>query len=294
MKLSTMTNLYYTNSPDKKGFINSIKKLNEVGFKTLDFCMCPMQRGETELNGDDWESIVYDIANESAKLGVEFAQSHIPYPKPNFKRKTPFDEGCEQNEYFVAMTERAVRISAMLGVKWTVAHPVQNTETDEFCSDADIAYNHFIYDRHVEYATKHGVGVAFENMVDKEGHRRFGVTAEELKALVDSYAGAKVGVCWDFGHGNRSSNNQHFQIAKLQGYLKATHVDDNVGTDDLHTMPFLGNVKWNKIMPLLKEIKYDGAFNYEVAVMKRLPDELKDYMAKLLLETGNYLISLAQ
>ena len=53
----------------------------------------------------------------SAKLGVEFSQSHLLYAKPLTRRKTAADEGCEQNEFFIWATQRAIRISAMLGVK---------------------------------------------------------------------------------------------------------------------------------------------------------------------------------
>ena len=151
-----------------------------------------------------------------------------------------------------------------------------------------------LYDKYVEEANKHGVGIAFENMADVEGRRRFGVTAEELCALVDSYKGAKVGVCWDFGHSNRVLSAQEPQLRKLKGYLKATHVDDNVGKDDLHTLPYFGNIPWERVMPVLAEIGYDGDFNYELGIMKRMPDVLKDYAAKLAYETGNYLLSLAK
>ena len=39
------------------------------------------------------------IVNTAAKLGVEFSQSHLPYPKPLTRRKKDTDEGCENNEY---------------------------------------------------------------------------------------------------------------------------------------------------------------------------------------------------
>lgn len=294
MKLSTMTNLYYVNTPDEKGYLNSVVRTSKMGFDVMDFCMCPMQRNETELNGEHWESITYEIANEASKIGVTFAQSHLPYPKSVSRRKTPHDDGCEQNEYFIAMTERAIKISSILGVKWAVVHPVQTTDEVEFDRETDIKYNHRIYDRYVELADKLNVGIAFENMTDLDGYRRFGVTAEELVALINSYNAPNVGICWDFGHANRVMKCQETQILKLGGLLKATHVDDNIGKDDLHTLPFIGNIKWEKVMPSLKEIGYDGAFNFELAITKRMPEVLKDHAVKLAYETGKYLLALAK
>ena len=290
MRLSTMTNLFYEEREDKKNFLNSVRRTNAVGFKVMDFCMCPFQRHETEMLGDDWEERTYEIANEAAKLGVEFSQSHLLYAKPLTRRKTAADEGCEQNEFFIWATQRAIRISAMLGVKWAVVHPVQLSEDADL--ERDIKYNHEIYDKYVELASSLGVGLAFENMADVDNKRRFGVTADELGALVDSFGSEYVGACWDFGHGNRVFSNQCEQLIKLGDRLKATHVDDNVGKDDLHIIPFFGTVKWHNIMKTLHEINYAGDFNFELASCKRMPPELKQATVEYIYKVGEYLMSL--
>jgi len=284
----------YQDRADGKGFLNSVKKTRECGFQVMDFNMCPMQRNETELVRDDWKKTVYEIANEAAKLGVTFSQSHLPYSKPVVRRKTPFDDGCEQNEFFEKMTFRAIEISKMLGVKWAVVHPVQDIIPTELHSTTDIAYNHFIYDKYVEAASRGGVGLAFENMCDVDGRRRFGVTGEELCELIDSYNSEFVKICWDFGHGNRTFVDQTNQLKLVGKYLRATHVDDNIGKDDLHTFPYLGNVKWEDIMKTLVQIDYQGDFNFELSVMKKMPFELSDSVVKLAYEIGNYLLSLAK
>ena len=55
MKLSTMTNLFYPKEADcLDGFARSLRKTHEMGFDAIDFCMCPMQRGDTERCRDDW------------------------------------------------------------------------------------------------------------------------------------------------------------------------------------------------------------------------------------------------
>lgn len=292
MRLSTMTNLFYENREDQKNFLNSVRKTAEAGFRVMDFCMCPFQRHETELLGDDYEERVYEIANEAAKLGVEFSQSHLPYPKVAARRKSAADEGCEQNEFFIWATERAIKISGMLGVKWAVVHPVQDIDSDELDMDADIAYNHKIYDRYVEMASKLGVGLAFENMADVDNRRRFGSTAYELNALIDSYNSEFVGACWDFGHGNRVYNDQTKGILKVGHRLRATHLDDNVGKDDLHTIPFFGNIDWKKTIKTLRDIGYAGDLNFELSVCKRMPEPLKEQTVRYIREVGEYLLKL--
>ena len=290
MRLSTMTNLFYENREDRRGFLNSVRRTAAVGFKVMDFCMCPMQRRETELVDDDWEALTYEIANEAAKLGVEFSQSHLPYPKPLTRRKKATDEGCEKNEYFEFITERTIRISGMLGVKWAIVHPVQLNA--DACTEIDVAYNHEIYDKYLELASSLGVGLAFENMADVDNKRRFAATASDLCAIVDSFNSEYVGACWDFGHGNRVFADQRSQLLTLGHRLKATHVDDNVGKDDLHLIPFLGNVKWPEIMQALREIDYKGDFNYELAACKWMPSELKQATVEYIYRVGQYLLSL--
>ncbi len=290
MRLSTMTNLFYEEREDRRGFLNSVRRTAEAGFKVMDFCMCPMQRRETELVGDDWEALTYEIADEATKLGVEFSQSHLPYAKVVSRRKSATDEGCEQNEFFMQMTERAIRISGMLGVKWAVVHPVQKSVDAD--PDADVKYNHEIYYKYLELASSLGVGLAFENMADVDGKRRFGVTAADLCAIVDSYNSEYAGACWDLGHGNRVFTDQRPQLLTLGDRLKATHVDDNIGKDDLHTIPFHGTVKWPVIMKTLKDIGYTGDFNFELASCKRMPPELKKITVEYIYQVGQYLISL--
>jgi sugar phosphate isomerase/epimerase len=296
MKLSTMTNLFYPKEPDcTDGFARSLRRTHEIGFDAIDFCMCPMQRGETELCRDDWEAHLEKIVAVRDELKLDIAQSHLPYPKVAVRRKAPTDEGCEQNEYFVKMTERAVRISGALGVKWAIVHPVEAVGADEISTKANLDYNHKIYEPVIRLASSLGVGIAFENMADVDGHRRFGVTGEELSLLVDSFGDPMVAACWDFGHGNRCFVDQGAQLRKVGARLRATHVDDNMGLgkEDLHTMPYFGTVNWAKMMPLLTEIGYDGCFNYELAVCRRMPECMVEPTVRYAYEIGRHLLTLA-
>lgn len=294
IKLSTMTNLFYDHAKyGDDAFLESVRKTHEIGFDVMDFSMCAMQRRETELNGDGWREIVDRIGNEAAKLGVVFTQSHIPYAK-NKPHLAPSAEGCEQNEFFVETTWRCIEISGMLGVKWAVAHPVTDF-SDPTDIEHNLAYNHEIYDKYIERAEKIGVGIAFENMTDGtfEGsmHRRFGCNAAELCALSDSFDSPNVGVCWDFGHANRMSlRPQSRELARLGSRLRATHVDDNVGQGDLHTIPLFGTVDWEDAIKGLCAIGYEGSFNFELAVCRRLPEALRTPAVKYIYDTGRWLL----
>ena len=70
-----------------------------------------------------------------------------------------------------------------------------------------------------------------------------------------------------------------------------THVHDNFGNDDAHTLPYYGKVEWESVMKALAEIGYKGNLNYEASnFIKDVPAQLYfdglTYMAKV----GYYLI----
>jgi sugar phosphate isomerase/epimerase len=145
----------------------------------------------------------------------------------------------------------------------------------------------------MEQAAKLNVNLAFENMFDATGKRRFGATAEELIELVDSYNDPRVGVCWDIGHANKVYSSQLRPIRLLGERIIALHVDDNHGVTDDHLLPFLGNIDWESIMPLWNEIGYKGDLVYEIKINNHMPEQLKELTAGYSYQVGEYLLSLA-
>jgi sugar phosphate isomerase/epimerase len=271
------------------GYVESMNRCLQAGFTVLDFNLCALLRGGTELNGDDWKEKLALIVHEKEKLGLEFVQSHPPYrPFPGSRFPGP-----EEETRFNLLTERALDASAAMGVPWAVMHPVSELDSGECDLEVNLAANHAAFDRAVEYANKRGVGIAFENMADSNNRRRFGATAEELLALADSFRGATVGICWDTGHAHRVYLDQIPAIKKLGRRIKATHINDNVGSDDRHLLPFLGTIPWEGVIKAFKESGYEGDLIYEITLNNRMPRELKDMSAKFSYDVGRYLLSLA-
>lgn len=292
MRLSTMTSLVYRPHEDGKMFIHSLRAAHAAGFRVMDLNLCQLQRGETELGGEgnDWERYLDEILNEAARLGIELAQSHLPYPKAPVRRKKPTDPGCEQNEYFVNMTLRGIEMCARAGIPWAVVHPVQRV-TDADLED-DLRYNHEIYDRYVELASARGVGLAFENMAEVEGRQRSFATGEELRLLVESFGTDVAGICWDFGHANHTFVDQRRSLRATAPYLRVTHLDDNRAKDDLHIVPYMGTVDWAGVMQTLREMDYRGDLDYELSIYRHLPDELLAPTLQYVHSVGQYLVSL--
>ncbi len=292
-KPGCMTNPFYVYEPGKPCTAEALAKLAACGYKVIDLNMCPMQRGASEFCEDDnWEKYADILGNEAARLGVTFVQSHPPYPKPAVRRKSLEDPGCEYNEFFLRMMKRALEIDARLGIPWAVMHPVSGRNKPDVDEEDDAAFNRDYYMPLYEAVASRGVGFAFENMADVDGRRRFGAVPEELFSILSYFEGCKTGLCWDTGHGNRQYADQIPALERVADRLVCTHIDDNVGEKDLHQIPFMGTVAWERVMRVLKDHSYEGAFIYELASFRSLPEPLKAPLAKYAYTVAEYILKL--
>lgn len=120
------------------------------------------------------------------------------------------------------------------------------------------------FDRIVEHAEKRNVSIAFENL---EGE-------EYLLALMTRYRDqAHIGFCWDSGHDHCYPHKLDF--LKAFGHrLIMTHLNDNLGlrdpggvptgNDDLHFLPYDGNIHWQSTMERLRDLPTQKILNFEL------------------------------
>ena len=268
-------------------YIESIRRCKKAGFDAINISFSPAIRGNKELAEDNWEELMHDLRDEAEKIGMDFTISH-----PVFTLLEALRRDSDFFDYYKEMMRRSIKASAILGVKWAILHPFNETQEAEFDLEANLKINREMYDWVVDLAKKHNVGIAFENMLP--GNRRFASQVDELIALIDSYDDPLVGACWDFGHANNLYKDQTHALRKLGKRLKATHVADNYGKGDDHMFPFHGSTDWHSIMPVLKEIEYEGDFTLETGKeFTNVPDHLRDNIARVGYEIGQYCLSLA-
>lgn len=128
----------------------------------------------------------------------------------------------------------------------------------------DEALDFTVFDRIVDYAGEKGVSIAFENL---EGE-------EYLEALMNRYVDRSyVGYCWDSGHDHCYPHNLNF-LEKFGNRLVMTHINDNLGlrdpegvpsaNDDLHFLPFDGNIDWENTLSRLKNLPKQKILNFEL------------------------------
>ena len=296
MRLATSINLVSFNKETGKRIacIESIRRCAAVGFRVFDMNFAPLLDEDYILKSDDWEKKIYELANEAAKIGVEFSQSHAPFHDAFYDPRT---DDPELYNLFEEAVRRSFYASKILGVKWITMHCF--TDIANNCEvEASKKLNYYYFAKHLELAKKLGVGIALENMADLANPlliRRFFATYEEIVDFVDSFNDPSIGVCWDFGHANRMKyKNQEVALRYIGKRLKSTHVNDNIGATDMHTAPFLGNINWEPIMKALSDIGYEGDFTYEIhGFTNGMPDVLKDSAIKLAFDIGQYLVGLS-
>lgn len=113
-----------------------------------------------------------------------------------------------------------------------------------------------------------------------------GEDVDDLLKIINAVDSDKLAICLDTGHLNLIKGDQGEFIRKCGSKLQALHIADNLGTYDNHMLPYsAGTVDWKDVMSALKEIKYDGLFNFEVPGERNCPLEFRltklDYVLKL-------------
>ena len=128
------------------------------------------------------------------------------------------------------------------------------------------------FDDMIPYARQKGVSIAFENL---EGE-------EYLHALLTRYRDQPhVGFCWDTGHDHCYPHKLNFMDA-FGDRLIMTHLNDNFGLrspngipdgkDDLHFLPYDGNIDWDNTIYRLQQAPRQAILNFEIKIRSHSKD----------------------
>ena len=293
MRLSTSTNGVFYQQRDRRGnFVPIEQCLAEcarAGFRVMDINCCDNADPGMPLALDDWESWTEHVLTLASSLGLAFSQSHNPIY--NFCHP----ETVENFAWWEEMTRRSVLCAGRLGVRWIVVHAGTAYVDGRYDERETVRRNVEYFAPMAELAVSAGcAGLAIENMARSAAHDQLCETADGLIELVEAFHSPHVGVCWDFGHAHLTDEQQPESLRKIGPRLRATHVADNSGVKDDHTLPMLGTVPWETVMPVLRAIGYRGDFTYEIhKYMWNAPARMRPAMLQLAVQAGEYLIGLA-
>lgn len=255
-----------------KPFTDEPMYLKKFGFEGIDFSL---NLDLSAAFGERWQERVEKTAGDCISYGIPVVQTHLPY---TFAPGTPDEVRAE-------MMRQAIVATEMLGSKLTVFHAI-NAAPEEEGRRRSLEF----FPPLIEFADKHNVSMLVEIMPN---FCAYPITASALCDLADAL---EIGVCWDFGHPNVNKfhlpNDQSDDLRLIGKRLKALHVNDNAGgRPDEHLPPYMGSIDWNNLIPVLKEIGYEGDFNYEVLI-REIPDYMTPTIAEYLVTVGRKLVAL--
>lgn len=274
--------------------------LKEAGYEAIEFSL--------EANDITWEEIrvgkesavftdenLADIAKElkeaSAKYGIELAQCHAPAPV--FLSGCP--EGTAMMRRYVAKT---IAFCGECGIKHIVIHPSfdGSARFPKLTKEEEIAENISYYSSIIPLLKEHHVVCCLENMFcqDWKSKKIYTACCSDMKdsiyyidTLNEMAEEECFGFCLDIGHLLLLGIDAMNAMEMLGNRMKALHIHDNDGVNDLHIASYLGLTNWDRFVKGIRKVGYKGNLNFEV-VWNQVPAELMPAMLRFMAEEGNY------
>jgi sugar phosphate isomerase/epimerase len=286
VKLAASTNILYERADGGRiSMAESIRACAAAGYRYLDFGFPELKISSALFRSPEWKAEIEGYNQLAKELGLLFAQAHaviVDFCNP----EGGSEEGME-------LFRRCIQGAGILGAPWIAAHPSTGVSGGRRTEDTH-GRNVTFFREMADYAASFGIGIAIENMWGKtpEGVSRYAIRAEELLRLIEDTGRENVGACWDVEHGSIEKLDQGAAIRLLDGRLKATHISDETGPNNIHILPYLGFVDWEEVLKALADINYQGAFAFEIQhYLPNMPIELVPSAMKFSVEVGRQLIS---
>ncbi len=265
----------FINFHDVLGVRKTIDVFAAAGFDGIEF-NADLKEYYTDAHD---EGFYRELRQYAEDKGIVFPQAHAPFSSSytdEEKTKRRFDD-----------IVRSMRHVSWHGVKNIVVHPCRHVD----CTTPDgyeqmMEYNLDFYKRLIPYAEEYGLRIAIENIRDC-----ITVTPEGLLALLRALNNDAFTVCYDVGHANKTGQGAAEMIYKLGGYIGCTHIHDNDGIHDSHTLPYYGTIDWEAVMQAFAAVGYEGILNYEAGnFVKTAPVDLRSESAEYMARVGRHLI----
>lgn len=288
MLLSSSHSLFARKMPDTPteellGF------MADAGFDAIDFSFHVRKEYHDETtDGELGKAKFLEWRKIAEDRGLVFNQAHAPEgsSSPDMERTVRrFHE-----------IRRAIRNASYLGIPIIVVHPVQHLPYHEAGVPEQLfEWNMQFYNALKPYAEEYGVKIAVENMWQQPNGKIDHSTCsrpEEFVRYIDELNSDCFVACLDIGHAPLVGVDPCDLIRALgKDRLKALHVHDVDGLDDLHTLPYFSKINWDGVCAALKEIGYTGDFTFEAnSFVTPLPTELVLPAAKFMVATGRHLV----
>ena len=270
MKIITTSSVF----PSQMDAFDTLPRLANLGFDGIDvafdYCVTNAVNGFMSEHYLDWAK---KFREKSDALGVILSHSHAP-----------FDASARGD-----IVKRTMECASILGIKYTVVHPLWRKSDDSFYEDSDefVEVNAKAIQPILETAEKYGVTVLSENLLWGAS-----IHSKAISDLVDAVKSPCFGWCYDTGHA-KSHGLSPTDLIGLNSVPLSLHIHDNLGIKrDEHLIPGDGNIDWKVFLDVLKTIGYQGEFVLEAHHQTiDAPDEERDGLLMTMLDRAQKMVA---
>lgn len=251
------------------GYDVALPKLKEIGFGALDIPICLTGSGfpDPDFSGNErvWKEKYAELGRKIKDNGLFAGQAHGHY------HGSIIDE-CKFDQKLLDLIEKELEAAALVGAPYLVVHPLRLALKGER-QEEDFQLNLEFFSKLEGAAKRTGVKIAMENLFKRDGGTPYATGcgySKNLAAYIDAQNSEWFVACLDTGHANIVGESPAEAVKTLGKRLKLLHVNDNFAVDDHHNLPGFGSIDWEAFMTALKEIGYDGTFNFETESFSRM------------------------
>lgn len=243
---------------DEKKMQENLKRLKSIGVDGMDYGV-----NNTQVTyGPRKECFEYHerCRKQLNDCGLEVFQTHLSWPINAEGEQKLTEKSLDQ-------LKREVELTALLGAKYAVVHPIRLANMGKRAQE-DLDANLDAFTRLLPTLKEFDVVLAVENVVVFDWpHFKLGYTGysrpEDMCRYLDLLDPKYFCACLDTGHMNCLLRSPAEAARMLGSRLKVLHVHDNFDLDDHHLAPTLGWINWRDFAAALKEIGYKGVFSLE-------------------------------
>lgn len=249
MKIASTTGDFRTLPNDDH--LERVRHIAKAGFKYVDLSFYSIDKDNSPFMSDDYKNYVLQLIDLGNELGVKYVQAHLP-------NCNPLDE--EHFEDYCKLTIRSIEVCGMLGIKNAVIHVgwKEGITKEQF-----FEMNFGALKPLFPAMEKNNVNVLIENTTKANmGDKYYFLTGADMKEFIEYVNHPLLHACWDLGHAN-IEGHQYEDIIALGDDLRAIHVHDNNGIDDMHVALFTGTLNIDEVLTALIDSGYKGYFTFE-------------------------------
>ena len=301
MKIST--SIHHAIFEKLGGIDAGFAALKEAGFEAIEYAFITpdinwedMKAGKHSKFFEDeyfWNN-AQELKAASLKYGIELVQCHAPMP--SYISGATEEGNALLRNYMI----KSIQFCGFLGIPKIVIHPCfdGSYRFPKLTKQDEIELNFDFYCSLIPALKANDVLCCLENMFSQDWKTKKIYTAScsdmnEAAYYIDGLNRIAekecFGFCLDIGHLLVLGLDAKTCMETLGDRVKALHIHDNDGFDDLHLVPYAGLNDWEKFLKGLLAIDYTGDLNFEApGSLNQVPPALIPSMLRHTAEIGKY------